>query len=370
LLRQGLLLVINMIFMTFALPILIVKTHGVQPLQMKPEASISHSATKMKNRQGGNFLSGRSISPIHLGWITSTWYSIGHLRRYRSLSDVSPVLGTIEDDGQVDIRGNADLVSRFHKSGMRVWGRVVLRRDTYDQSHSLLSDPSRIQSVAVQLGKSAKQNRWDGVNVDIENVSPTDRYAFSHFIKQLGSALHPSHIPLSVDIPPDSHKGENTHAAFDHRVLGKWCDYVVLMGYDQHWAMDPISGPITSLPWLIGGVKDLLATGIPSSKIVLGLPSYTRLWILNPRGKVLRNPAFSTASLEKLLKAHHRDLTWDDHMKEYYTQFKKNGKIQRVWLEDDRSLNTYLSLVKQYHLAGSAIWSLNLMAPEDWNRLY
>ncbi|WP_369795827.1 glycosyl hydrolase family 18 protein [Fictibacillus sp. FJAT-27399] len=112
-----------------------------------------------------------------------------------------------------------------------------------------------------------------------------------------------------MDIPPDSNNYKNNNnAPFNHTILGKYCDFVVFMGYDEHWSTDPIPGPVTSRPWLKDSIVEFIETGIPTKKIILGLPSYTRIWKRNQSGHIIRNPAFSAKYVENWLSNNHRSL--------------------------------------------------------------
>lgn len=62
--------------------------------------------------------------------------------------------------------------------------------------------------------------------------------------------------------------------------LGKAADYIVMMGYDEHWAGSSIAGSVASLPWVRDGLLELMKE-VPSHKIILGVPYYTREWVTN-----------------------------------------------------------------------------------------
>ena len=203
--------------------------------------------------------------------------------------------------------------------------------------------------------------------MDIENVDVKDRERFSQFVEKLSAVLHKSHLILSLDIPPDQKEGQNQLSPFDHAFLSKYCDYMVFMGYDQHWSTDPIAGPVTSLNWLEENIKEFIQTGIPSDKLILGLPSYTRLWESNAKGSIVNNPAYAVGYVEELMKENHQTLNWDNSLGEYYTSYEANNTHYQVWLPSEKSYDLYLQLCSTYNLAGAAIWNLNFMTSAYWN---
>jgi spore germination protein YaaH len=206
---------------------------------------------------------------------------------------------------------------------------------------------------------SAKANHWDGVNLDIENVSSEDRNAFSQFVKALSNGLNKSSVILSIDLPPETIGSNNIGTPFDHEVLGKYCNYIIFMGYDQHWSTDPIPGPITSLSWLKENLQEYLHTGIPAEKLILGLPAYTRIWEQNQQDHVVKNPAEPLQYVEKLVAQNHRNLAWDSTLGEYFISYTAQNLQYKIWLPNEKSFNLYLDLIPQLHLAGTAVWDLN-----------
>ena len=47
---------------------------------------------------------------------------------------------------------------------------------------------------------------------------------------------------------------------------------------------------------------------------------------------------------------------WDDSLKQYVTEYIKNGRKYKIWIEDEKSIDAKLSLIEKYHLAGAAYW--------------
>ena len=71
----------------------------------------------------------------------------------------------------------------------------------------------------------------DGINLDFEKLGMDGGEAFGQFLKELSVECRKNGIGLSVDdyMPNEGNK----HYHLD--VQGKVADYVILMGYDEHW---------------------------------------------------------------------------------------------------------------------------------------
>lgn len=309
-------------------------------------------------------------SPLTIGWVIGNGSTIQHLADYHNLKVVSLALASVDNQYNLKVNSDSLLSKSIRKQEKKIWARIIMQTDTNSNVHTFLSNPIKTQGVINKILQTAITNDWYGVNLDIENVSVQDRNAFSQFVKNLSSVLNQSTLILSIDLPPDPVGNSNKQAPFDHEVIGKYCDYIIFMGYDQHWSTDPVPGPVTSLSWLKGNLKEFIQTEIPPEKIILGLPAYTRIWQQNQKDYIVKDPAQSVQHVENLVTQNHRELTWDSNMGEYYTSYTANNMQYKIWLPTVKSFNIYLGLIPQFHLAGSALWNLNLMNSDYWNRIY
>lgn len=80
-------------------------------------------------------------------------------------------------------------------------------------------------------------------------------------------------VVLSVDnYVPMSHT-----SFYNRKEQANFADYVVIMGYDEHYAGSPEAGSVASLSWVTQGVSDTLKE-VPADQVILGMPFYTRVW--------------------------------------------------------------------------------------------
>ena len=360
-------LFLSLFFIIMMIPSIIVFSSG----QVSPFKNFFNQSNQMQSST--NFqkrLESVQKSSLNIGWVSANNQSFPDLAGYKNLKVVSPAIATIDTQNNLQVSSNSTITNTIQSQGKMVWARIIMNTDTKTNVHDFLTNHSKVQDLIKKIHQSALINNWQGVNIDIENVSKEDRKVFSQFIKNLSNELNKTSIILSIDLPPDPNGKNNNQSPFDHVVIGKYCNYIVFMGYDQHWSSDPVPGPVTSLSWLQQNVQEFIQTGIASEKLILGLPAYTRIWEQNRQGGIVRDPAEPIQYVESLVERNHRNLSWDSTKGEYYISYGVNNLQYKIWLPTAKSFTIYLNLISQYHLAGSAVWNLNFMNRDYWNQIY
>ncbi|KYP80313.1 glycosyl hydrolase family 18 protein [Ferroacidibacillus organovorans] len=309
-------------------------------------------------------------SPIALGWTLGVTPATlpTLLAQSPGLTVLAPKwLHVSGPYGAVSGTINEQVVQMCHARGIKVWA-VVDNGFSASETHAYLSYADRQTALIHHLVTLAKQYHLDGLNLDFEGLANADRFNYTHFVQQLATALRPHHVALSVDLPPDIIYGQNT-GPYNHAALAKVVSKIVLMGYDQHWGGDPYAGPTASLPWVSTGIKDMLITGVPSQKLVLGMPLYTQDWTLSKQGTVLNSQPLSLQQLQNLVSQVHAVPHWDAALGVHVLRYVVQGTIHEIWMEDERSLMLLADLIPKDHLAGGAVWYLGLSSPTLWQSL-
>lgn len=234
--KQTLSLLTILLALVILLPNLIVNSSELKSLFTNSSSSLFTKiklTTASKSEIPPSSKESLSNSVLRLGWVAGNKITTNSLAQYQGLNIVSPTIGIIDKQIHLIVNTKPLLIKNLHKQNKRVWTLITMEQNSKQAIHQLLSNPVKYDALIKSMNQSAYQNHWDGINLDIENVSSQDRNAFSQFIKSLSSVLHQSHVILSIDIPPDQ-RGVNDHAPFDHQVLGQYCDYIAFMGYDEH----------------------------------------------------------------------------------------------------------------------------------------
>ncbi|MGQ9511668.1 glycosyl hydrolase family 18 protein [Thermodesulfitimonas sp.] len=162
-------------------------------------------------------------------------------------------------------------------------------------------------------------------------------------------------IPAKTNDDPADEWG----GAFDYAAIGRICDYIMLMTYDEHW-FGGSRGPIASLPWVVS-VLDFAIKFLPREKILLGIPAYGYDWSATGTRVIPWN------KVNELINQYGwSQVAWDDLACVPYLRYTDKGVAHEVWFENAYSLRIKLNLVRNYGLAGVAIWRLGFEDATFW----
>ncbi|NBD23162.1 S-layer homology domain-containing protein [Paenibacillus glycinis] len=302
---------------------------------------------------------------IQLGWqYAQTTAQFERQVAQSTVNTLSPPWYYLGKTGAIEDHADAALIAWAHQQGKQVWAMVGNHSDQA-ATHAMLSDKARRQAFVQQLAERVRKYGSDGLNVDFENVMPQDRDDFTAFITALHQQLTAVPAVLSVNVSPDL--GSDWTEVFDYEALGKNADYVVLMGYDEHWGGDPVAGSVSSLPWLRQGLSDLLLQ-VPADKTILAVPLYTRDWQTSAGGAAV-SAEIDLLRQNSLVLSKKPSLHWDERLGQYVAQYGDKSAPHRIWLEDGRSLTLKTRLGDSYSLAGTAYWYMGGESSDIWTSL-
>ena len=265
---------------------------------------------------------------------------------------VSPVWGTYEELRSGRRYFPLDYIRGAGKAGVAV---VPLVSNDFDPeaTSALLADTEKREDVLRALTAYAAVYGLKGWNVDFENMRPSDKDAFTAFVKDLAERLHDEGKSLSVDITVIGDEDSYWTGCYDRGALARYADYEILMGYDQTAGGSSHAGPVSAYDWLDRSLPPLLKE-VPADKLVLGLPFYTRVWT-GDDGSV-SSDVLTLQYTDDFGQRHKFKPLWQKKEKQFYADWRENGVRRRVWLEESRSLAEKLKLLDEYDLAGAAFW--------------
>lgn len=158
-------------------------------------------------------------------------------------------------------------------------------------------------------------------------------------------------------------------------------DYVIIMGYDEHYAGSYESGPVASLAYVKSGIEETLKV-VPKEKTINAVPFYTRLWKEVPKteGELaaeegteaaeysvkVTSSAYGMRAAEQVIATAGAQIVVDEATGHNYAQWEENGATYKIWLEDEAALEAKLKLMKEYELAGNAAWRLGYEKSDTW----
>lgn len=302
--------------------------------------------------------------PVNMAWhqVTSMEANAGFLEAVQNVSGVnviSPTWYSIQDNsGNISSIASADYVAQAHERGMQVWGLIDNFSENV-QTTEVLSKTSSRQNLIKQLMDSAVSVGLDGINVDFEALSEDVGIHFLQFLRELSILCHKNGLVLSVDNPVP----EDFTSHYDREEQGKVVDYVIIMGYDEHYVGSQEAGSVASLPWVERGIQDTLME-VPAERVINAIPFYTRLW--KTSGGALTSEAIGMDQAQEVISVNNVETYWDNNTGQNYGTYEKDGDTYQIWLEDAQSVAVKVKLVSKYGLAGVAQWKLGFENSGIW----
>lgn len=253
----------------------------------------------------------------------------------------------LESSPNIDI----DYVKVYKTNGYHVWPLITNRFDPGFTS-GILADEALWKKYAQNLIHYAYIYGFSGYNFDFENVDYADRDRLTKFVAYLADELHKYNIQSSVDVTGYSNS-PNWSLVYDRKSFADSVDYVVLMAYDETWAKSTIAGPVASYPW-VREHTEKMTHEVPSHKLVLGIPFYTRIW--HEVNGSTRGETLAIKNEPTYFSNYASNIIWNDTLKSYYAAIPTASGTDKIWFEEHKSLDYKLNLVKEFKLAGFAAW--------------
>lgn len=318
-----------------------------------------------------DYTSVRRDYKINMVWhqITSMDSNYGIIYDIASVEGVNVISPTwftiVSNEGDLQSFALSDYVNTAHRNDMEVWALIDNFSEAIDTATVLNNTESRMK-IENQLIASAIEIGFDGINVDFENIPEDAAEGYIQFIRELSVKCRKNGLVLSVDVPVPMPFNEY----YNREELGTVCDYVIIMGYDEHYPGSEEAGSVASLAFENSGIVETMKV-VPKEKIISGIPFYTRLWktITNSDGsKLVTSEAMSMGEGIQTLVNNNIEYEWDEETCQNYAEFDgADGSFYQIWLEDDKSLEEKMTLVKDYDLGGVAAWKLGLETDSVWD---
>lgn len=291
-----------------------------------------------------------------------------------SLDDISPSYFDLNEDGTLKLTLAVDrsFVDEMHKKGVKVtpflsnhWNRQIG-----------VNALAKRDLLSTQIVEAIMEYNLDGVNIDIENVTETERDSYTDLVRLIRHKL-PGGKSVSVAVAPNPYKiTTGWHGSYDYEKLAQYSDYLMFMAYDEHYQGGP-AGPVASYTFVENTIKAALKN-VPADKLVLGIPFYGRLWkqgssyggygisnnaveslIANYRGKIVYDKAaHSPKATITILKSDTKPLVFGKAL--------EAGKYD-IWFENEESIKSKLALIGKYDLKGTGSWSLGQEGKSTWD---
>ena len=265
-----------------------------------------------------------------------------------------------DNSGNYESLADKNYVDQAHAMGMQVWAVLDnFNKGDNVQSEVLFASTAARKKLIASLMKDAQTYGFDGINLDVEGIKASAGPHYVQFIRELSVDCRKAGLVLSID----SYVPASYSAFYNWAEQGRVADYVVMMGYDEHFAGGE-AGSVASIGYERQGITDLLKQ-VPKEKLISAIPFYTRIWKEDASGTSSQSVGISSA--KEWVETNQVELYWQDDLGQYYGELEKDGVNYEIWMEEERSLALKMQLIRDNGLAGVACWRLGLEPADVWD---
>ena len=279
-----------------------------------------------------------------------------------NLNVISPTWFKLcDNEGGYTSFASADYVQKAHDRGLEVWALIenIEYKDSISM-YEILSSTTTRQKLIDSLMNDLITYGIDGINVDFEQLSMDCGEHFVEFIRELSAACRKNGKVLSVDnyVPRDFND------YYDRKEQGIVADYVIVMGYDEHYAGSKEAGSVASIDYVEDGIAQTVKE-VPAEKVINAIPFYTRIW--ETTGDGISSQAVDMVTAEQFISNHGITAEWDETTCQNYGEYTSGDSRYQVWLEDAQSIGVKLNVMQNYNIGGVACWRLGYETPDIWD---
>ena len=265
-----------------------------------------------------------------------------------------------DNQGNYESIADKNYVDRAHSMGLQVWAVLDnFNKGENVQSEILFASTAARKKLIASLMQDAKTYGFDGINLDVEGIKASAGPHYVQFIRELSIDCRKEGLVLSID----SYVPASYSAFYNWAEQGRVADYVVMMGYDEHYAGGE-AGSVASIGYERQGIEDLLKQ-VPKEKLISAIPFYTRIWKEDASGTT--SQSLGIADAKAWVEDNQVELYWQDDLGQYYGETQKDGVNYEIWMEEERSLALKMQLIRDNGLAGVACWRLGLEPADVWD---
>ncbi len=309
------------------------------------------------------------------GKVSLGWHSIGGVGGNSTLDSmvagtkgmnvIAPTWFSLNDnEGGFRSFASADYVARAHSFGLQVWGvldNFNYRNETGSEvdSYTVLSSTTKRQRLAQGITDTAVSLGLDGINIDFEQLGADSGEHFVQFLRELSILCRSNSLVLSVD----NYVPFNFNEYYRLDIQGQVADYVIIMGYDEHWHGSGEPGSVASIDYVSNGITKTLEK-VPAQKVVNALPFYTIVW--TTEGANVTDEYLTINNTPAFLKELGLQPVWDEKTCQNYAEWTVGNKTRCVWLEDAESIRVKLNVMSTNNIGGVAVWRLGYGNQAVW----
>jgi len=272
-----------------------------------------------------------------------------------------------DNEGNIRSFGTEEYVAKAHSYGLKVWGVIDnfnYRNETGSDINvlSVLSSTSKREKLVSGTVNAAKSLGLDGINVDFEGLSSDCGVHYVQFLRELSVQCRANGLVLSID----NYVPFNFNDYYRLDIQGEIADYVIIMGYDEHWHGSKDPGSVASIDYVSNGL-DRTLNEVPADKVINALPLYTILWKTD--GSDVTDEYVTMNNVAPLLSRIGAEPVWDETTSQNYVEWNEGSVKCQMWIEDEKSISVKLNVMNAKDIAGVATWRLGYGTSGVWELL-
>ncbi len=311
-----------------------------------------------------------SDSKICLGWHSiggvggnDTLYSM--VSGTKGMNVIAPTWFSLTDEnGSIRNFGTANYVTTAHNMGLQVWGVVdnfnyANETGTAISTLNMLSSTTSRQKFVRNVTDAAVSLGLDGIDVDFEQLSSDCGPHYVEFIRELSIQCRNRGLVLSIA----NYVPFNFNDYYRLDIQGQVADYVIIMGYDEHWHGSKDPGSVASISYVSGGLDRTLQE-VPANKVVNALPFYTILW--KTEGTDVTDEYITMNNEADFMNRAGVTAEWDEETCQNYAEWTSGNATYQIWLEDAESIAVKLNMMATKNIGGVAVWRLGYGTQAAW----
>ncbi len=367
----------------------VVTENGIGGYVQNSEITKTDSYVRTSTYAGKEYTHITKNEKICLGWhlvtnVTANDTISERIANADGLNVISPTWFAVSDgSGEISSIASKSYVKTAHNNGLEVWALIDDFETDDDGNYyvrQVLKDTASRTNLINNIVGEVEKYEIDGINVDFENISLEYGRAYVQFIRELSIECRKKGIVLSADLyVPMSY-----NQYYGRADIGEVLDYLIIMGYDEHWAGCDSAGSVASISYVRDGVHNTIKD-VDADRVINAIPFYTRIWSETPQdisdgtglfiedaingNYYLASKAVGMGVAEKDLTSNGVEKYWLEDAGQYYGEYTKDGVLYRVWLEEERSVALKLQAMQDANLAGVACWQLGLEKNEIWTTI-
>ncbi len=293
---------------------------------------------------------------------------VNALQGTKGVNVVSPTWFRLSNSiGDFTSIANASYVSKAHELGIEVWA-LVTDVDSEDMFGvqidfvELLSSSANRKHLIDGLMAQADTYGLDGINIDFEKVRNDSGTHFVQFLRELAIETGKRNIVLSID----NYVPTEYTAHYNRKEQGIVADYLIIMGYDEHYVGGGEAGSNASIGFVEDGIMRTKEE-VPADKIINAIPFYTRVWESGTDG--LKASTLTMAAQQDWITRTGVSPVWSDEFCQNYAEYQSGDSLFQCWLEDTDSIRVKLQVMKVQGIAGVASWKLGIEDKAVWDAI-